>query len=245
MRKRGRRVEREPPISGRIRQLLEPAPRGSFGELPAGGGYDELASIASDPGMYRHARRVAGELAGDALQETWYAVAQAGSREPIGNLGGYFYRTLVNISRRMRAEIAQQATPVDDPAAASAARRGRDQATASAESIALPRLLAAARRERLRRCRPELLRKIPACSPDPDRYQDVILAAAERMLADEGPASRAEINAALTATYPEWFDAPDGTPANTYQRRCRARESIRQVLAAVIDSAACSGGVTS
>jgi hypothetical protein len=54
------------------------------------------------------------------------------------------------------------------------------------------------------------------------------------MLVGEGPSNRAEINETLIATYHEWFDAPDATPATAYQRRCRARESIRQVLAAVI-----------
>jgi hypothetical protein len=223
--------------------LPQPAGAGDYGEsalpvgrgeLAAAGRYDELAAIASDPGMRRHARRVAGELAEDVLQEAWYAVAQAGAREPIGNLRGYFYRVLVNTSRRMREEIARQGTPVDDPASAGASRRGRVLAAASAESDALPRLLAVARRDLLRRRRAELQREIPGYSHDPARYRDVIVAVAETILGGEGPAGRAEINQALTASYHEWFDAPDAKPATTYQRRCRARESIRQVLAAVI-----------
>lgn len=211
----------------------EPDPLGRRGQLAAAG-YDELAVIASDPGMRRLARRLAGELFEDALQETWYSVAQARARVPIGNLRGYFYRALVNTARHMREEIARQGTPVDDPAAAGAFRRGRDLAVSSAESEALPRLLAAARRDLLRRRHAELRQEIPAYSPDPDRYRGVILALAEAMLVGEGPASRADINEALTAAYHEWFDAADATPATTYQRRCRARESIRRVLAAVI-----------
>jgi hypothetical protein len=209
----------------------ESALPGGSGELAAVGGYDELAAIVSDPGMRRHARRLAGDFFEDVLQETWYAVARVGAREPIGNLRGYFYRVLVNTSRRMREEIARQGTPVADPARS---RRGPDLTAVSAESDALPRLLAAARRDLLRRGHAELRQEIPACSPDPDRYRDVILAVTEAMLAGEGPASRAEINEALTAAYHEWFDAADATSATTYQRRCRARESIRQVFAALI-----------
>ncbi len=203
-------------------------------ELTAAGGYDELAVIASDPGMRRHARLLAGGLAEDVLQETWYAVAQACARGPIGNLRGYFYRVMVNTATRMREEIARQGVSVEDPAAAAGPRRSRDLAAASAESDALPRLLAAARRELLHRRRAELRQEIPACSTDPDRYRDVILAVAGAMLTDDGPASRAEINDALVAAYPEWFDAPDAAVATKYQRRCRARADIRQVLAAVI-----------
>jgi DNA-directed RNA polymerase specialized sigma24 family protein len=203
-------------------------------ELTAAENNDELTAIAIDPVMRRHARRVAGELADDVLQETWYAVAQARAREPIGNLRGYFYRVLVNINRRMREEIARNGMPVADPAASAAPGRGRHLAAASAESEALPRLLAAARRELLHRRRAELRQEIPAYSPDPERYRDLILSVAEALVGGDGPAERAEINEALAAAYPGWFDAPDATPATTYQRRCRARETIRQVLAAVI-----------
>jgi len=220
-----------PAGSGGYRESALP---GRGGELAVASDYDELAAIASDPVMYRHARRVAGELAEDVLQETWYLVAQARVRGPISNLRGYFYRVMVNTARRMREEIARHGTPVDDPASAARSRRSRDLAVASAESEALLRLLAAARRDLLRRRREELREEIPECSPDPNRYRDVILAVADAMLVGEGPSNRAEINETLIATYHEWFDAPDATPATAYQRRCRARESIRQVLAAVI-----------
>ena len=210
----------------------ESAPPGGSGELAAVGGYDELAAIASDPGMRRHARRLAGDFFEDVLQETWYAVVRARAREPIGNLRGYFYRVLVNTASAHVRGNRPAGHPGRRPAARS--RRGPDLTAVSAESDALPRLLAAARRDLLRRGHAELRQGIPACSPDPDRYRDVILAVAEAMLAGEGPASRAEINEALTGAYHEWFDTADATPATTYQRRCRARESIRQVLAAVI-----------
>ncbi len=200
----------------------------------AAGGYDALTAIRADPGMRRKARRLAGDLAEDLLQQTWYIVAQASARKPIDNLGGYFYRVMVNAARRMREDIGRQGIPVDDPVSAAGPRGGLELAAASAEDAAVDRLLADARRELLRRRRAELRRDIPACSPDPDRYRDVILATAERMLAADGPASRPEVNAVLLAAYPEWFAAPDVAAGARYQRRCRGREDVWQVLRAVM-----------
>jgi DNA-directed RNA polymerase specialized sigma24 family protein len=82
---------------------------------------DQLARIANDPGMWLHARRNAGDLAEDALQETWYLVAQACRRERIQNLRGYFYVTLVRTCRRMREELGRGGIPVDDPDAVAGA----------------------------------------------------------------------------------------------------------------------------
>ena len=201
-------------------------------------GYEELAAIANDPGIRRHARRVAGDLADDVLQETWYLVARACRRGPIDNLRGYFYRTLVNTSRHMHQQLGRGAVPVDDPAAAARAFRRRpdyrDPVAPSAESDALRRLRAEARRELLRRHRADPWPTIPAYSADPDRYREAILAVAEAVVTGDGPATGAEINDALKAAYPGWFDAPSVKPATTHQRRCRARHSIRLLLLAVI-----------
>lgn len=200
----------------------------------AADGYDELTAIRADPGMRRQAQRLAGDLAEDLLQQTWYIVALASARRPIERLGGYFYRVMVNAAKRMREDIARHGIPVDDPVAAAGARGGRELAAVSAEDAALGPLLADARRESLRRRRAELRLRIPASSPDPDRYRDVILAIAEAMLAADGPASRPELNAALVAAYPEWFAAPDVATATRYQRRIRGREDVWRVLKAVL-----------
>jgi DNA-directed RNA polymerase specialized sigma24 family protein len=212
---------------------VESAQEKSRGELAAAG-YDDLAAIVSDPGIRRHARLLAGGLAEDVLQETWYAVALARARGPIGNLRGYFYRVMVNTATRMREEIGRQGILSADPAAAAGPRRSRELAAVSAESDAFARMLAAARRELLHRRRAELRQDIPACSPDPGLYRDVILAVVEAMLVGDGPANRAEINTALVAAYPEWFEGLDATLATKYQRRCRAREDIRRVLSTVL-----------
>ena len=146
--------------------------------------YDELTAIRADPGMRRQAQRLAGDLAEDLLQQTWYIVALASARKPIERLGGYFYRVMVNAAKRMREDIARHGIPVDDPVAAAGARGGRDLATVSAEDAALGPLLADARRESLRCRRAELRLRIPASSPDPNRYRDVILATAVEVGAD-------------------------------------------------------------
>jgi hypothetical protein len=199
------------------------------------GGYEDLTAIVSDQVMRRHARRLAGELFEDALQETWYLVAQARSREPIENLRGYFYRVLVNTSRRMQIELTRYGATTIDVEMIATSRHSLELAAASAESDALARLLADARLAVLRCQRAELWQTIPACSPDPDRYRTVILAVTEATVTGVGPINRAEINDALVVAYPEWFSAPDATPSTIYQRRCRARESIRQVLVTLVE----------
>lgn len=223
----------KPRQSGGSGGAVEPAGTGSHEELVAVGGYDELAAIASDPAMRRHARLLAGETAEDLLQETWYAVARARTREPVTNVRGYFYRVMSNTAARMREEISRQGILVEDPVTAAGPGRVLELAAMSAESDALPRLLASARRELLHRRRAELRQEIRACSPDSDRYREVILAVAEAALAERGPVTRPEINDALAEAYPEWFDAPDATVATKYQRQHRGRVDTGRVLAAV------------
>lgn len=201
---------------------------------PVSGGRDELTAVMSDSRTRRRARRLAAGLAEDLIQETGYIVARVSARRPIDNVAAYFSQVMVNTAKRMREDIARQGIPVDDPIAAAGPRRGRELAAASAEDDALLRLLCAGRRELLRRRRTELRQDIPACSPDPSRYRDVILDVVGAMLADDGPASRPEINAALIAAYPGWFAAPDVAAATIYQRRKRGREDVSHVLWAVI-----------
>jgi len=196
--------------------------------------YDELTAIRADPGMRRQAQRLAGDLAEDLLQQTWYIVALASARKPIERLGGYFYRVMVNAAKRMREDVARHGIPVDDPVAAAGARGARELAAVSAEDAALGRLLADARRASLRCRRAELRLRIPASSQVPNRYRDVILAIAEAMLSADGPASRPEVNAALVEAYPEWFAAPDVATETRCQRRIRGREDVWRVLKAVL-----------
>jgi hypothetical protein len=195
---------------------------------------DELTALRADPVMRWHAQRLAGDFAEDLLQQTWYAVARVRTRRSIVDLRAYFYTVMVRTAGRMREDIARQGIPADDPVTAAGPRRGRELAAAPAEDEALRNLATAALRELLRCRRTELRQVVPACSPDPDWYRDVIVGVAERMLADDGPDGRAEVNAALTAAYPEWFAAPDATDAARFQRRRRGRVDIGRVLKAVL-----------
>lgn len=59
---------------------------------------EDLARVASDPEMLRHAIRRAGnrELAEDALQEAARAIAERRSSQIIENLRGFFYVALIH-----------------------------------------------------------------------------------------------------------------------------------------------------
>jgi hypothetical protein len=77
---------------------------------------------------------------------------------------------------------------------------------------------------------------VPASSADPARYRQLIMAMAESFLREAfyGCMSKPELNAALRAGYPEWFDAA-GMPASTrHKRLSRARHDISVVLTPVI-----------
>jgi hypothetical protein len=195
------------------------------------GGYEELAAIAGDPGMRRLAWRLAGDLADDLLQETWYAVARTRGRESIVNLRGYFYRTMVNTWRHMSQDLARQARATGDLDAAAGAFGGMP----SAENDALGRLDAATRRDRLRRRRAELWPTIPPYSTDPYRYRGVIWAVAESAATGAGPVTRTELNDALITAYPEWFGEPGVKAGTLHQRRCRARETVWRLLSTILD----------
>ena len=193
-------------------------------------GYEDLAAIACDPGMRRAARRLAGDMADDLLNETWYAMARTAARESIKNPRGYFYRTMVNTWRHLRQELARQGVPAEDLDAAAGPAEGMP----SAEHDALARLDAVARRGRLRARRAELWLTIPAYSPDTYRYRTIVMTAAEAVAAGDGPISRGELNEALVAAYPEWFGEPGINPGALQQRRCRARQAIWRLLASVL-----------
>lgn len=198
---------------------------------PAGtGDYEELAAIACDPGMRRAAWRLAGDMADDLLQETWYAMARRAAGDPIENPRGYFYKTMVNTWRHLRQDLTRHGIPADDLDVMAGASGGLP----SAEYQALARLDAAARRGRLRRRRAEFWLTIPAYSPDPYRYRGVVMIVAETTAAGDGPVSRSELNEALIAAYREWFGEPGVKPGTLQQRRCRARQAIFRLLAAVL-----------
>jgi hypothetical protein len=201
------------------------------------GGLAELAAICTSPEFRRLARRLAGDLAEDALQETYYAVARVCQREPIDNLRGYCYRALANMARRLRRELAHGPVPTDDLEAVHGAGHALSVGghPPSAEAAGLARVVTEEWLHRLRRRRAELRTGIQACSADPGRYQAAVLSVAEWVLASGGPANTAEINQALAEAHPAWFGVSCGPPGTLYKRLSRARQSVRLVLEAVVD----------
>ena len=81
--------------------------------------------------------------------------------------------------------------------------------------------------------RRELAASVPARSPGPRRYRDVIVAAAEQVLIDVG-SGHADSNDAFRAAYPEYFDEPGASPNTLHQRFRRARADVRVLLQAVV-----------
>src|SRR5579864_4712929 len=76
---------------------------------------DQLAEIVADPEVRRLALRRAGsrELAEDALQETFYAVARVRDPRRIESLRAFFCRSLINeINRQL---VDPRPIPLDDP----------------------------------------------------------------------------------------------------------------------------------
>ena len=198
---------------------------------PAGSGSsEELTAIACDPGMRRLARRLAGEMADDLLQETWYAMTRTAARESIENRRGYFYKTMVNTWRHLSQDMVRHGIPAEDLDTAAGAAKG----TPSAEHDALARLGAADRQGRLRARRAELWLTIPPYSPDPYRYRGVVMTVAEAVATGDGPVSRGELNDALMAAYPEWFRESGVKPGTLQQRRCRARQAICRLLTTIL-----------
>jgi DNA-directed RNA polymerase specialized sigma24 family protein len=202
---------------------------------------DELAEIVADSGVWRLALRRAGsrELAEDALQETFYAVARVKDPGRIESLRRFFCRALINeISHQL---VDPRPIPLDDPETA----RGYRQQTVvlfglagsrPVEDEAVGRVLADTLLTRFRRARERLEAGVPGRSRDPGRYRSVIVAVAERILhaAVDGHVSRADSNTDLQHAYPDWFGEPGCARDTCYQRLSRARRDVRTLLLTVV-----------
>ncbi|HUY52487.1 MAG TPA: hypothetical protein VMV92_43420 [Streptosporangiaceae bacterium] len=202
---------------------------------------DDVAKVAADPQVRRLAERRAGshELAEDALQETYYAVAKMKNPETIRDLRAFFCKSLINeINRRLARPM-----PIltDDIGATSDRHQGRplwpsgSSPPASVESEADLRILAARVLTRLQRDRDELMAAVPARSDDHSRYQSAIVAAARRILdlLLAGQVASADWNAVLKSEYPQWCDGPELAQDAMAQRLGRARSDVRQVFQAI------------
>jgi DNA-directed RNA polymerase specialized sigma24 family protein len=202
-----------------------------------------LLEIRQDPAVCRLARRWAGspELARDGLQETFVLVATVRDRDEILNLRAYFCRTLHNEIIRQRRQVAL-VTRLDPQALTDVARSVVTSRTPDhllpVDDLAEWRARCDQRLSRFTASRRYLQATVPGSSPSPARYRELITAIAESFLQEAfyGCMTKPELNAALRAGYPEWFDAAGLTVSTRYKRLSRARHDIGCVLAKVINA---------
>ena len=202
--------------------------------------HDDLAELVEDAAIRRLAQRRAGsrELAEDALQDTFRAVAQTQNPEAIEDLRAFFCKSLIHAINRQLTLSAP--VPAQDIGAIADRRQGLSSSGASppapVESDVYLRLLAEAALARLGRDRAELMAMVPARSGDPRRYQYTIIAAARTILRllFEGPVTTADWNAVLRSEYPQWCDEPGLAHDAMYQRLSRARADVKFLLRAIL-----------
>lgn len=200
-----------------------------------------LLAIVRDPDIRKLALSLAGDpdLAEDALQEVYYAMARVRNPECIDNLRGYVYTVLANTVRRLRGQL-RSAVPVEDSERLAEMRQdalGCNPASpAAVEQTVTMSMTRQIWLERFAVLCADLRKAVPGRSDDPDRYRDVIVAVAEWVLRAIvlGDISRADVNQALRARYPEWFGLEACAASNGHQRFSRAREDIRALLRCVI-----------
>lgn len=201
---------------------------------------DDLAKLVEDSAIRRLAERRAWsrELAEDALQETFRAVAQTQNPEAIEDLRAFFCKSLIRTINRQLTLSAP--IPAGDIGAIADSRQGLSSSgtspPASVASKAHLRLLAEVALTRLERDRAELMARVPARSDDPRRYQHAIIAAAETILRllFEGPVTMADWNAVLRWEYPQWCDGSGLAHDAMYQRLSRARRDVQLLLRAIL-----------
>jgi hypothetical protein len=199
----------------------------------------QLQMLWEDPRIRRLARSRAGdpEVAADALQEAYCAVARYGDPEKIEDLSKYFCRVLIHEIYRLlgqpRATLVDNFEDVADACQDNA--RGQPVPQPFDETVCT-HLDAQTWLKRFADQREALIWAVPGRSPDPSHYRALIVAVAERVLLAmvTGDVSDADSNPALRAEYPAWFAEDGCETANCHQRFRRAREDVRRVLLTIV-----------
>lgn len=197
----------------------------------------ELLAITADPKVRNLAARRAGDrdLAEDVVQEAWYIVNRMPHPERIADLRAYFCTVVIHQASRLRS--APGMSLYDDLEIALSVHHRLDPASRNLEEGAIAHLMAQARLARFT-ARKHVLRSIvPGRSPNPDRYRDLIIAAAEAIIAAAvalDHASDKDSRERLLAEYPEWFAEPGSTENTCDQRLSRARADLRALLQKVV-----------
>jgi DNA-directed RNA polymerase specialized sigma24 family protein len=201
---------------------------------------DDLAKLVQDPEVRRLAERRARshELAEDALQETFRAVAQMQNPETVRDLRAFFCKALIHEINHQLARSApiltEDISVISDRRQAGTSSSGTSP-PASAATEAHLRLLAGAALTRLERDRDELMAFVPARSSDSRRYRSAIIAAARPILRllFEGHVTSADWNAVLKSEYPQWFGEAGLARDAIDQRLSRARGDVQLLLQAI------------
>lgn len=204
------------------------------------GFHDDLAEVVQDPAIRRLAMRRARsrELAEDALQDTFYAVARTRHAETIEDLPAFFCRSLIRVINRQFTLSGPFLA--EDIGAVADSRQGHSSsgnpATASVADEVQLRILAEAALKRLEYEQAELIATIPGRSSDPHQYRHKILMSASRILCllFEGPVTMADWNAVLRSEDPQWCDQPGLALEARYQRLSRARADVQALLRIIL-----------
>jgi hypothetical protein len=201
---------------------------------------EQLVAIREDPKIKNLARARAGdaELAEDALQETYYAVARHRNPERIVDLRAYYCRVLLRNIHRLRSQLGAILIENYGSVADTCQRKpGGEPSPPPFDEAVVSHLLVQDLLRYFTERRATLSYTVPGRSPDPARYRDVIMTVAERLLrtSDTGGLSDAELNLAFRTLYPQWF-AEDGVVAsNIHQRFTRARTDLSRLSPEIIN----------
>ena len=200
-----------------------------------------LPEILADPQTKALALHHAGQpdIAGDALQNTYFALARLKHLGEIANLPAYVRKVLVREIYRERNQLG--ATLIDDFVPVAEAHQDtstdRPAPPPAVGDAVCASMQAEVWLERFAAQRDDLRAAVPSRSADPDRYRGVICDAAAQVLRDgiNGEQSDADSNTALQVAYPEHFSQPDAAQNTMHQRFRRAREDIKALLRAVVN----------
>ena len=170
---------------------------------------ERLAVIREDPQVKNLAHRRAEdpELAKDALQEAYYAMAKM-DPEQIEDLRKYFCTVVTHTAYRLRGQL--RAAVVDDPAGlvdATGRKLGSESLPPTFDEAVHTNMMGDNWRECLAMNRVALTSNVPGRSPDSDKYRNVIATVSKEMLNTilTGDFREVDLNLALRAAYPEWF----------------------------------------
>ncbi len=203
---------------------------------------DRVAVLCQGAGMRGLAIRYARDhdLAEDALQETFYAVARVSDPSRIDDLARYVRRVLQRkVVELLESPCAHLSDDLDALIAASSGGVRRPNTKrpvvmgSPVQDLAVRRAQAKAWIGRLSRLSKT---SVPRRSADPERYQRVIATVARRVLPAmlEGEVSSADLDHFLIAAYPEWFASRQSSTSTRDQRLCRGRREVSGLLESVV-----------